>query len=211
MSAPKRKKTPQSISWVIGIDEVGRGPIAGPVTVCAVAMKLELYKKTIWKGLRDSKQLTPKSRDVWFETAKELISNEKIRAAVCSKSAALIDTTGISVCIRSCIDNALKKLNLAPQECLVLLDGGLKAPAEYIHQETIIKGDDKERIISLASVIAKVSRDRVMTHYHKKYPGYSWHANKGYGTKAHLAALQDLGLSPLHRRSFLRKMLDKTV
>ncbi len=195
--------------WIIGIDEVGRGPLAGPVTICAVAIPGPLYKKLKWNGLTDSKQMTALARERWYVHALELQKKETIRFALSSRSANAIDQQGIAVCIRSCIESVLKRLELDPKHCRVLLDGGLKAPAQYLSQETIIRGDSKEKAISLASVIAKVSRDRVMNRYHKQYPLYVWDTNKGYGTKAHRNAIKAHKTTPLHRISFLCRILDK--
>ena len=197
-------KTPK---WVIGIDEVGRGPLAGPVTVCAAAVPYKNYKKGMWKGLTDSKKMTAKSREQWFLECDSLTKEYGMDYALCSRTAQAIDSRGIAVCIRECIHDILNELNLDPKECLVLLDGGLKAPAEYSYQETIIKGDSKEPVISLASVIAKVTRDRYMTTQHKKYPGFGWLQNKGYGTKSHREAIRKNGTTKLHRKSFLTRII----
>ncbi len=198
------------MKWVIGIDEVGRGPLAGPVTVCAVAMPLTIYKKGGWHktllGLNDSKQMSPALREQCYIEAESLAKKGKVHYAITSRTAAMIDKKGIAVCIRECIAANVKKLALDPEACLVLLDGGLKAPREYVHQQTIIKGDMKEKIISLASVIAKVQRDHFMVALDKKHPAYAWHRNKGYGTKAHIQAIKKEGLTPLHRRSFLTRI-----
>jgi ribonuclease HII len=193
--------------WVIGIDEVGRGPLAGPVTMCAVALPFKNYKKNMWKGLTDSKKMTAKSRTQWYLETEFLSQEYGMTYALASRTAKQIDTKGIVVCIRECIQSMLKELNLDPTACLVLLDGGLKAPAEYIHQQTIIKGDSKEQVISLASVIAKVSRDEYMKKQDKKYPQYGWLQNKGYGTKSHREAIGKNGITPFHRKSFLTRII----
>ncbi len=100
----------------------------------------------------------------------------------------------------------MKKLKLDSKNCIVLLDGGLKAPAEYKNQQTIIKGDDSQKIISLASVVAKVQRDHAMVALHKKYTNYDWLNNKCYGTKNHIAAIKKGGKTSLHRKSFLKRI-----
>lgn len=189
--------------WIIGIDEVGRGPVAGPVAVCACAIRTSDYKKSDWKGLTDSKKMTPKSRGLWHQEAKKLKTMKKINFSVVYRSNNFIDKKGISLSIRECISIALEDLELSPKDCLVLLDGSLRAPKEYINQRTIIKGDQKEKIISLASVIAKVSRDKKMDLLHKKYPKYGWDKNKGYGTKDHYRAIRNYGKTVLHRKTFL--------
>lgn len=205
MLPPKRKK-PQ---WIVGVDEVGRGPLAGPVYVCAVAMPMSMYKKMQLKGLRDSKQLTPRAREKWHAMAMQLAAKGDLRIAISYRSASSIDAHGISSAIRSCITSALSKLDLDPDDCQVLLDGGLKAPLAYKHQQTIIRGDDSQKIISLASVVAKVTRDRVMRTWHKKYVVYGFYENKGYGTSTHQRALKKHGPSSIHRLSFLTRILDK--
>lgn len=204
MSMTNKPKKPL---WVIGIDEVGRGPLAGPVTVCAVAVPYKHYKKELYPGLTDSKQMTPKNRERIYLDIQCLKERFGIQYACASRTASVIDSKGIAASIRACIKTTLKKLALDPEECLVLLDGGLKAPLEYVRQKTIIKGDTSEPVISLASVIAKVMRDAVMVRLHKKYPHFNWKTNKGYGTLAHRIALTIHGTSPLHRATFLRRIL----
>lgn len=197
--------------WVIGIDEVGRGPLAGPVVVCACAMREHEYKKVRFVGLTDSKKLSAKARAMWFDRAQVLVKEKKLTYALAQQSARAIDRCGISVCIRRCIDKALRNLALDPKYCTVLLDGGLRAPTIYHNQQTIVRGDSKKKIISLASVIAKVSRDRLMSTLHKKYPKYAWDANKGYGTAVHRKAIGQYGVTKEHRITFLRRILDKDL
>lgn len=199
----------KTLTWVVGIDEVGRGPIAGPVYVCGVAIPVSVYKRSRWVGLTDSKQLSQKVREKWEARARELEANGVIRIAIASQTAAQIDKKGISQCIRDCIALILQTFSVDPADTMVLLDGGLKAPPHYIHQQTIIRGDSKEKVISLASVVAKVTRDAYMVKMSKKYPGYGWEQNKGYGTKSHYKALKKLYITRLHRQSFLKNMLDK--
>ena len=195
--------------WVIGIDEVGRGPLAGPVTVCAVAVPYMSYKRGMWPDLTDSKKMTATARTKWYREASILERKGMLRYALSSRSAQTIDTNGIARCIRECIVSSLKKLALPPEQCVVLLDGGLKAPAHYVHQQTIIRGDSKEPAISYASVIAKVHRDKYMTKAHRKNPEYDWDKNKGYGTTEHRNTLITQGTTALHRKSFLHRILDK--
>ncbi len=150
--------------------------------------------------------MSSKNREVWYKEALKMKSSDNVNFSIAYRSNTFIDKKGISLAIRECIAKALKDLKLNPRECLVLLDGALKAPKEYLNQKTIIKGDQKEKIISLASVIAKVSRDKKMDTLHKRYPKYAWDKNKGYGTKEHYRAIKGYGLTPLHRRSFLTKV-----
>jgi ribonuclease HII len=196
--------------WIVGVDEVGRGPVAGPVSVCVCAISVDCYKKmsASWRrqGLTDSKKMTSKQREVWYEKAKVLQKNGDIQYVVVSRSASTIDNKGIQVAIRECIAKGFEKLDLNPKDTTVYLDGGLRAPAEYENQTTIIKGDIKERSISLASVIAKVTRDAYMVKMAKKYPLYGFGAHKGYGTRAHYIAIAKKGIISLHRKSYLTKI-----
>ncbi len=196
----------KTFKHLIGIDEVGRGPVAGPVAVCAAMVRFDnvrLKSKSVNKfkdlpKLRDSKRLTEKGREVWYEVLKDNITFQLSYA-----SAKEIDKKGIAVCIRSLIQKNLKKLNVKPEEVLILLDGSLKVPAEYIHQETIIGGDDKEPIISFASIYAKVERDRLMIRMARKYPQYGFERHKGYGTQLHMQAIKKHGISEVHRKTYL--------
>jgi ribonuclease HII len=197
--------------YIIGIDEVGRGPLAGPVYVCACMMKSSDYKK--WKpiGLTDSKKMTEKAREVWFKKAKELKREGKVYFTIGKASAKTIDSIGITKAISKCISSALNRLIIinsrdSTDRLYVVLDGGLKAPKQWVHQQTIIKGDESEKIISLASVIAKVFRDRCMVGLCKKHPQFCWDQNKGYGTKVHRSAIQKNELTTYHRKSYLTKV-----
>jgi ribonuclease HII len=125
---------------------------------------------------------------------------------VTSVSEKYIDSYGIVSAIQKALCLSLKKLNVDPKECLVLLDGGLHAPKEFIHQKTIIKGDEKEFAIALASVMAKVTRDRKMVQFSVKYPEYGFDTHKGYGTKKHYEGIKKHGTCDLHRISFLKKL-----
>jgi ribonuclease HII len=182
---------------------VGRGPVAGPVAVCVCAMSISEYRKMSWDKLNDSKKMSLKLRELWSKEACKMKKDSKLKFSVIYRSAIFIDKKGISVAIKSSIEEGLQKLNLKPNDCQVLLDGSLKAPKEYKNQKTIIKGDQKEKIISLASVVAKVDRDKKMNSFHKKYPQYLWSKNKGYGTREHYRAIRKNGLTILHRKSFL--------
>lgn len=200
----KAKKT----KYLVGIDEAGRGPLAGPVAVGVVAMRPTTndQRRTInkqLKGIRDSKKFSEKQRETWFNKFNKLKKEGMLDYAVSFSSAKVIDEKGIVVAIRRALARALRKLDLSPSECVVLLDGSLKAPLEYKNQKTIIHGDDIEPIISAASIIAKVSRDRRMKSLAKKFPGYCLEIHKGYGTKLHYKKLKKLGPSEIHRASFL--------
>jgi len=200
--------------YIIGIDEVGRGPLAGPVAVCAFKMPINFDVKDFGK-LKDSKKLTPEKREEIFNKLK-IIKNLKSKVRHCEldycvsyESAKKIDKIGLSKAIKNCLEKALQNIKVKPTECEVLLDGGLKAPAEYKKQKTIIRGDEKERAIAFASIVAKVSRDALMRKLAKKYPKYGFEIHKGYGTKMHCEALAKNGLCKEHRRCFCRRFLSE--
>lgn len=191
---------------IIGIDEVGRGPIAGPTCVAAFRMfGSELQTKNPKLSLRDSKKLTPRQREAWFEEIKILQSEGKCDFAVTMISAKIIDQIGISKAIQNALNQSLLSLN-PNSDSLILLDGSLKAPKEFKNQKTIIKGDEKIPAISFASIVAKVTRDRLMKRLAKKYPVYDFEVHKGYGTRAHYQKLKKHGLSAIHRHSFLKNL-----
>lgn len=208
----KKKSSKKNVADTIqiGIDEVGRGPIAGPVAVGAFVI-LDYSVKKIFKKVKESKQLSEKKREEWFgiiQTQKKL---GKVDFAVTFQSEKVIDTKGLSFAIRSALKKSLNKVtenlmingdyNISNLD--ILLDGGLRAPAEFVNQKTIIKGDEKVMVIALASICAKVLRDRYMVKMSKKYPKYGFETHKGYGTRSHYEAIRKNGLLPLHRKSFL--------
>ena len=192
--------------YLIGIDEAGRGPLAGPVAVGAVMVPTD-FDWSVLEGVRDSKKLSEKKREEFFARAVELEESQVLRFAVSTSSAAYIDTYGIVPAIKRALAEALSRLEAEPKDCRVLLDGSLRAPAEYIRQETIIRGDDTEPVISLASIMAKVTRDRLMKQISSKYPEYDFHVHKGYGTLAHRRIIATSGLCDLHRRTFCTRLL----
>lgn len=208
----------KQVKYIIGIDEVGRGPIAGPVAVGAVKLKAESLKsKAEWvRGFRDSKKLSPKAREAWFLKIEEAQSEGWLEYAVAFVSPSVIDKKGIVPAIRVALAKALENINPMSQlggkaskseGVMVLLDGGLRAPAYYKNQETIIKGDEKELVIALASIVAKVTRDARMVLLSKKFPAYEFEKHKGYGTRAHYTALKKHGATAHHRKSFLKGIL----
>ncbi len=190
--------------YVVGIDEAGRGPLAGPVAVGAVALlfnETEKIRKTVFANgiIRDSKKLSPEERTHCYERMLKL----NIRIGVSLVGNHVIDKFGISSAIRRALKESLKKLEVEPYETLVLLDGGLKAPAEYKQQKTIIKGDERELSIALASIAAKVRRDEVMKKLAQKYPKYGLEIHKGYGTLEHRKKIKRYGISAVHRKTFI--------
>lgn len=206
------KEKAAGIRWLIGIDEVGRGPLAGPVTLCACAVLKKDAKRIFnknFKGLVDSKKISSKKRTLLSREAKDLKKKNLIKFAVSHVGADVIDRIGISHAIRRAVRSILKQLKLEPAKCEVRLDGSLYAPAEYVNQKTIIKGDATEPVISLASVIAKVARDTKMDRYSEVYSEYGFEVHKGYGTLRHIQAVIVHGACDIHRRSFLKNIVDK--
>jgi len=191
---------------IVGIDEVGRGPIAGPVAVCSFCCNPEFFDTiSIKTPLRDSKKLSKKQREEWFIYLKEQKELGNCDFAVSLISAEWIDKVGIVRSIQKALDASLSKLNIQDRllGSSLFLDGGLKAPKEFTDQKTIIKGDELHPVISCASIVAKVSRDAIMARYSKEYPLYGFESHAGYGTKGHYNVIKKLGVTPLHRKSFL--------
>ncbi len=201
------------IRYRIGIDEVGRGPLAGPVAVgaCMVEARAAKTFAKVFAAIRDSKQLSAEAREMWFSVIRREQKSGLLDYAVTFVSAAEIDRKGIAPAIRKALAASLRKLlrekNIQPEECRVFLDGSLYAPKEFLRQETIIKGDQKVKLISAAAVAAKVLRDRKMKMLAKKFPEYGFEIHKGYGTLAHRNAIKKHGPGAIHRMSFLTGIL----
>ncbi len=191
--------------FIIGVDEVGRGPLAGPVAVGVVKIPTG-FDWTLLPGVRDSKQVGEAEREQIAKQAAVLKRAGLINFAVGTITAQIIDTKGIVFAIKRAQAQAFRKLSLVPENCFVKLDGSLSAPAEFA-QETIIKGDQKELSIALASIIAKVKRDRYMKRISELYPEYDFAVHKGYGTKIHRSAIANHGLSPLHRTTYCKNII----
>lgn len=196
--------------YILGVDEAGRGPLAGPVAVGVVAVAEGYDLLTAFPGLNDSKKLTEKKREALFVLLQEKIRAGEVRASVTLGSAAEIDGKGMTFTISRALARGVVKLLPNPSDGKVFLDGSLKAPAEY-EQETVIGGDAFVPAIMLASVAAKVTRDRLMTKLALEHPQYGFEIHKGYGTKAHFAAITAHGSCPEHRQLFLRKFSEKKV
>jgi ribonuclease HII len=188
------------MKWV-GIDEAGRGPLAGPVAVGLVCIDEEFDLLGTFPKLNDSKKLSEKRREQLFGLLEEQAALGAVRYAVHMRSAQDIDARGIAVVIRECVAEGLKEL-LSPNQGKVWLDGSLSAPPDY-EQETVIGGDAAIPAIMLASIAAKVTRDRHMYELHEAYPAYGFDRHKGYGTKAHMDAIRQNGVSAIHRSSFV--------
>lgn len=176
--------------------------MAGPVAVGAVAVPRH-FDFALLAGVRDSKQMSELGREIWFEKLRILEQEEGLRYAVVFSSAHYIDAKGIVPAVQVALARALRSLEASAETSRILLDGSLKAPARFIFQQTIIRGDETEPLISLASIAAKVRRDRLMRRLAMRYPEYGFETHKGYGTKAHYGALKKHGPSAIHRRSFL--------
>ena len=176
---------------IAGVDEVGRGPLAGPVTAAAVI----LDTGNIPEGLDDSKKLTAKKRDRLFEEI-----HDKAQVSIAHASVDEIDELNILRASHLAMCRAIEGLSLVPGHALIdgnMIPRGLRIPAT-----TLVKGDSRSLSIAAASIVAKVMRDRIMVDLAQQHPGYGWEKNAGYGTKQHMEALQTLGITPQHRRSF---------
>lgn len=182
----------EHLGYLCGIDEVGRGPLAGPVVACAVILPKDheiLY-------LNDSKKLSAKKREELYE----VIQKEAVSIGVGMTSPARIDEINILQATYEAMRQAVSKLSVCPQ---LLLNDAVTIPQIEIPQVPIIKGDAKSASIAAASIVAKVTRDRLMVEYDKAMPGYGFASNKGYGSSEHIEALKKYGPSPIHRASFI--------
>lgn len=189
---------------VVGIDEAGRGPLAGPVAIGAVKIGPHFNHK-FFKGIRDSKKLSAEERELWFDLAQQARRTTDLEFCVSLVSESVIDRHGIAYAIRLGIRRCLTKLKVGSED-QIFLDGGIKAPETFLHQKTIIKGDEKMPVIALASICAKVTRDRYMVRLSEKHPEYGFHVHKGYGTKSHREAIKKHGRAEPHRSTFLRNI-----
>lgn len=191
-----------SSRYICGIDEVGRGPLAGPVVAGAVV----LPKDVSILYLNDSKKLSEKKREALYEEIME--KAEAVGLGIVGP--ARIDEINILQAtyeaMRMAVCEVEKKLGRKPD---VLLNDAVTIPGVDTKQVPIIKGDAKSISIAAASIVAKVTRDRMMVDYSREFPGYDLESNKGYGTKAHIAGLKEFGASPIHRRTFIKKFVEQ--
>lgn len=185
----------QGYSFIAGLDEAGRGCLAGPVVAAAVMLPLKDEILALLAGVRDSKQMTALARDRLFT----VIQQHALSIGVGIGSVELIDRRNILQATKQAMKDALTQLSPMPQA--LLLDA-LYLRDISLPQRSLIKGDARCLSIAAASVIAKVTRDRLMLQLHQEYPAYGFNQHKGYGTAAHLAALQEFGATPHHRQSF---------
>jgi ribonuclease HII len=199
------------MKWIVGIDEVGRGALAGPVAVAAAMLAVDARGRAAYapfRSLKDSKKLSVAQREFW---AKELRSNVGVRFAVARVYSRGIERTNISAAAnraaQSAFSRLLKKYKF-PSQTPVFLDGGLYLGSKARQgkaAKTVIKADEKIPAVAAASIIAKVSRDAYMRRLAKKYPHYGFDVHKGYGTAVHLRAIKKHGSCDVHRLTFLGK------
>ncbi len=184
---------------VAGVDEVGRGPLAGPVVCAAVILPLDEESRIA--GIDDSKRISARKRE---ELAERIL--ERARAyAIEEVPASVIDEINILQATRLCMKRAVEKLT--PSADMVLTDGNMTLDIA-LPQRSIVKGDALVASIGAASILAKVYRDSLMCEYAKQYPEYAFERNAGYGTAAHIAAIREVGICPIHRRTFVTKFWD---
>ncbi len=186
----------ESFGYICGIDEVGRGPLAGPVVAGAVILPKDcdiLY-------INDSKKLSEKRREELYD----IIMEKAVAVGIGYSSHIRIDEINILQATYEAMREAISKLSVKPD---ILLNDAVTIPEVDIKQVPIIKGDAKSLSIGAASIIAKVTRDRLMIEYDKEYPGYGFASNKGYGSAAHIAAIKEIGPCEIHRRSFIKNFV----
>ncbi len=202
-------------SRICGIDEVGRGPLAGPVVACAAILDIDLLKNPEsvkrFAKIRDSKKLSAAQREKWHKILTEC---DKIKWAIGVVSEKIIDEINILEATKLAMDQALEKLIRQPaspsanrgepadSSDFLLIDGNFTLEKFDLNQKAVPQGDEKIISVAAASIIAKVTRDRMMAEYHVKYPLYDFAKHKGYGTKKHIEAIKKFGPCPIHRRSF---------
>ena len=187
----ERAAMDRGFARIAGVDEVGRGPLAGPVTACAVVLDMS----RIPEGLNDSKKLSAQRRE---SLAEAILACAEV--SVASTSVEEIDELNILRASHLAMERAVAGLLTPPDHCLI--DGNLIPKGLTVSAEAIVKGDSKSVSISAASIVAKIRRDYVMSALAQQYPGYGWETNAGYPSKSHRLALQNLGVTPHHRRSF---------
>lgn len=189
--------------YSIGIDEAGRGPLAGPVYVGIVLAPVD-FDFGIFPYLDDSKRMTEKRREAVFRQLRNV--SDHIQTLALRGTAENIDRQGINPTIQQAIDRGLEQISVPRDEVKVWLDGGLQADDSFA-QEAVVGGDGTVPIISLASVVAKVTRDQYMKKQSEMYPVYGLAQHKGYGTAQHREMIKKHGLSPIHRRSYTTKII----
>jgi len=186
--------------YLAGVDEVGRGPLAGPIVAASVILDLNVLDEDLILGINDSKKLTAKKR----EELSEIIINKSICYNIALIEHNVIDKDGVGICNQEVLKQAAENLSVKPD--FVVSDGyGIKNIG--INNTFVIKGDSKSASIACASIVAKVYRDNLMKKYAEIFPQYQFQNNSGYGSKEHIEAIKKFGPCPIHRRSFLRNIL----
>ena len=186
----------KGFKYICGVDEAGRGPLCGPVVAAAVILK----KGDIIEGVNDSKKLSEKKREKLYED----IMAQAISVGVGISDVDVIEEINILNATKKAMCEAISNLEIKPE--YVLIDGNQPIDIS-IPFDTVVKGDLKSESIAVASIIAKVTRDRLLREYDKQYPEYGFAKHKGYGTKAHIEAIKKYGLTPIHRPSFCSKFV----
>ena len=187
----ERRLLNEGYKYICGVDEVGRGPLAGPVVCAAVIMPLD----KLVEGVDDSKKIGKKKREIIAEK----ILDCAVACRICRIEREIIDEINILQATRLCMKNAVEGLSVKPE--FVLTDGNMTLDIS-VPQTSIIKGDAKSYTIGAASIVAKVYRDNIMKEYAALYPQYGFETNAGYGSRSHIEAIEKYGLTPIHRRSF---------
>ncbi|WP_102400657.1 ribonuclease HII [Haloimpatiens massiliensis] len=186
--------------YVIGTDEVGRGPLAGPIVAAAVVLDLNgMDTKEMILGLNDSKKLTAKKR----EELSKIIKKKALAYKICLINNNEIDTKGIGWCNNQVLLEAAEGIDLKPS---IVLSDGYKIKGVSLPNKAVVKGDSKSASIACASILAKVYRDNIMIEYANSYEGYGFHKNMGYGTEEHIKAIKSKGITSIHRMSFLKNI-----
>ena len=187
----------KGISYIAGIDEAGRGPLAGPVVVATVILRPD----SMIEGVNDSKKVSENKREKLYE----IITNEALTYGVGIVGQEEIDEINILQATKKALTESLKQLEIKPN--IIMVDALTNIDTLGVPYKSIIKGDAKCYSIAAASIIAKVTRDRIMREWDKVYPEYGFGSHKGYGTAAHIAAIKEFGACPLHRRSFIKNFV----
>ena len=195
MKRPETELHNKGYKYIAGVDEAGRGPLAGPVVAAAVILPEDFDVP----GVDDSKKLSEKRREELFD----IITERAVAYGIGMADHSIIDEINILQATKLAMKEAISSLQQQPD--YILFDA-MRIDDLEIPQESVIKGDAKVLAVAAASIVAKVTRDRMMAEYSAEYPGYAFEKNKGYGTKAHYEGLRAYGMCPIHRRTFLRNL-----
>lgn len=186
--------------YVLGVDEVGRGPLAGPIVACGVILDLNVLDDELILGLNDSKKINEKNREIIAQKIRE----KALAYYIATSSDEEIDEKGIAYANNKVFLECSNNIKIRPE---IVLSDGYKVKGITMRNESVIKGDTKSACIAAASIVAKVYRDNLMKEYAKKYPEYGFDENAGYGTQKHINAIKENGTTPIHRKCFLKNIL----